>query len=112
MIVWKHIFKVKVGPGDAHLVLLHLVLDVLQVGTKRLSADLLDASLCDVQPLGELLQLLVLQLHQDFMESGTETNQKPVSYAAGLDIPKAVFLRSGLEIRQMAGFKVEAGDFR
>lgn len=53
---------------STHLVLLHLVLDVLQVGTQRLRPHPLDASLGHVQPVCELLQLLVLQVHQHLVE--------------------------------------------
>lgn len=60
------------------LVLLHLVLDVLQVGTQRLRAHPLDACLRGVQPVGELLQLLVLQVHEDLVEPGRETEKERV----------------------------------
>lgn len=55
---------------STHLVLLHLVLDVFQIRTKWLRVNLLNSCLCFVQPVCELLKLLVLQGHQDLMESG------------------------------------------
>lgn len=55
--------------------LLYLVFDILQVRTQRLRSHPLDARLCAVQPVGELLQLLVLQVHEDFVESGTATGK-------------------------------------
>ena len=53
-----------------HLVLFHLVLDVLQVRTHRLRPHPFNPPLRHIQPVGELLQLLVLQAHQHLVESG------------------------------------------
>lgn len=48
------------------------MLDVLQVGPQRLSTHPLNPCLRHIQPVRELLQLLVLQVHKDLVESGSE----------------------------------------
>lgn len=58
-------------PAVPHLVLLHLVLDVLQIRTQRLSPHPLNPRFRHIQPVRELLQLLVLQVHQHLVESGS-----------------------------------------
>ncbi|TNN48028.1 hypothetical protein EYF80_041766 [Liparis tanakae] len=58
---------------DPHLLQLQVLLKELQrqrVGTQGLSSHPLNSGLCQIQPVRELLQLLVLQLHQDLVESG------------------------------------------
>ena len=60
----------RVPRWGAYLVFLHLVLDVLQVRPQRLRPHSLDPVLGHVQPIGELLQLLVLEVHQDLVEPG------------------------------------------
>lgn len=56
----------------AHLVFFYSALDVLQVRSQCLSPHLLNTCFCYIQPVCELLQLLMLQVHQNFMESGSE----------------------------------------
>lgn len=62
----------RLRPAAAHLVLFYLMLDVLQVGPQRLSTHPLNPCLRHIQPVCELLQLLVLQVHEDLVESGSE----------------------------------------
>lgn len=59
-------------PAGAHLVLFYLVLDVLQVRPQGSSTHLINPCLRHIQPVSELLQLLVLQVHEDLVESGSE----------------------------------------
>lgn len=62
----------RLRPAAAHLVLFDLMLDVLQVGPQRLRTHPLNPCLRHIQPVRELLQLLVLQVHEDLVESGSE----------------------------------------
>lgn len=53
-----------------YFVLLDLSLVTLHVSGRRLRLDLSDSLLSLRQPVRELLQLLLLEIHQDFVESG------------------------------------------
>lgn len=59
------------GEGErVYFVLLYPLLVDSQVFGRRLSLDLHDSLLGLRQPIGELLQLLLLEIHQDLVEPG------------------------------------------
>lgn len=76
--------------------LLHLVLDVLQVRTQWLSPHPLNPCLRLIQPVCELLQLLVLQVHQDLVESKRE-RQLHVDTSGIAIIKNSVLLKDSSE---------------
>lgn len=51
-----------------YFMLLDSLLIVVDVFCRRLNLDLSDAVFCASQPIRKLLQLLLLELHQDFVE--------------------------------------------